>query len=197
MVRLERLDAADIERHLDALAELRIAVFREYPYLYDGTRAYEERYVRGFASSPASTLIVAIDDGSVVGASTAMPLSAHGDREVLVPALRRAGYEPQNVYYFGESVLLPAYRGQGIGHRFFDLREEAATTRGFSVAAFCAVERAEDDPRKPADYVPHDAFWSKRGYRRRPEAVAPFRWTDVGERSESDKPMVFWTRELS
>ena len=197
MVQLERLGAHDVERHLGALAALRIAVFREYPYLYDGTLAYEERYLRGFAGSPASTLIVARDGERVVGASTAMPLTAHGDRDVMVPALARAGYTAERVYYFGESVLLAAYRGHGIGHRFFDLREEAAREHGFTVAAFCAVERGEDDPRKPHDYVPHDAFWTKRGYVRRPEAVALFRWTDVGEHAESQKPMVFWTKELA
>ena len=60
------------------------------------------------------------------------------------------GFALGQVFYFGESVLLPAYRGQGLGHRFFDEREDYARRLGrFNTTAFCAVERAEDDPRRP------------------------------------------------
>ncbi len=34
-----------VEPWLDALAQLRIAVFRDYPYLYDGDLSYERRYL--------------------------------------------------------------------------------------------------------------------------------------------------------
>ena len=197
MVEIERLEGTDVERHLDALARLRIAVFREYPYLYDGSLAYEQRYLRGFAEHAASTLVIARDGADVVGASTALPLLAHGDADVLGPALEAAGYAPARVYYFGESVLLPAYRGQRIGHAFFDEREAAARAHGYPIAAFCAVERPDDHPARPAPYVPHDAFWSRRGYVKRPAAVAMFRWTDLGDAHESAKPMVFWTKELT
>ncbi len=51
-IRIEALAGAALQRALPALARLRIAVFRAYPYLYDGDLAYEEDYVRKFAASP-------------------------------------------------------------------------------------------------------------------------------------------------
>lgn len=33
---------------LDDLARLRIAVFHDFPYLYEGTRDYEEKYLQLF-----------------------------------------------------------------------------------------------------------------------------------------------------
>lgn len=193
---VELLAGDALGTYLDALAHLRMTVFREYPYLYEGTLDYERAYLRGFAASPRGTLVIARDGARVVGASTAMPLADHSDAPLMAPALAAAGYAPERVYYFGESVLLASERGRGIGHAFFDLREQAALRHGFDVCAFCAVERPPDHPARPPDYRPHDAFWTRRGYRRRPEVVATFAWRDIGEPTSTDKPMVFWTREL-
>ena len=100
------------------------------------------------------------------------------------------------MFYFGESVLLPDYRGQGIGHAFFDHREAAARSWGASHASFCAVVRPADHPARPADYVPLDAFWTKRGYVRQPGLVVRLAWQEIGEPAPSEKPLTFWLRPL-
>ena len=38
------LAGADLEAALDGVADLRITVFRDWPYLYDGSREYEREY---------------------------------------------------------------------------------------------------------------------------------------------------------
>ena len=43
----------DLQPHLDGLGRLRIAVFRDYPYLYDGTLEYEREYLQSYLKSPA------------------------------------------------------------------------------------------------------------------------------------------------
>ena len=53
------------------------------------------------------------DDETVVGASTGLPMIA-ADEAFRAPFIA-AGIDPARVFYFGESVLLPEYRGQGIG----------------------------------------------------------------------------------
>lgn len=197
-VRVLPVRGALAEPYLDALARLRIEVFREFPYLYDGSAEYEHGYLRSYATSDKSTLVIAVDAAldEVVGVSTALPLRDHDDAEALAPALVLAGYAPEQTYYFGESVLRRTYRGRGIGHAFFDAREQAARELGFTLAAFCAVERPLDHPARPHDYVPHDAFWTRRGYVRRADLVARFAWRDLGETHDTSKPMVFWLKEL-
>lgn len=155
-VTIETARGAGALPHFDALALLRIEVFGEFPYLYQGTLEYEQRYLASYAQSACSVVVIARDGDQVVGASTALPLLEHGEN--LAPVFAQAGLDPERVYYFGESVLRAAYRGRGIGHAFFDRREAAAREHGFAITAFCAVVRPVDHPSRPKDYVPHDAF---------------------------------------
>lgn len=102
----------------------------------------------------------------------------------------------ESVFYFGESVLLPEYRGRGIGHAFFDQREAYARALGrFRCTAFCSVDREDDDPRRPPEYRPNDAFWHKRGYRRRAGMTMHLPWKETG-RGEVIHPLTFWLRDL-
>lgn len=194
-VRIERVRGSALEPHLQDLAALRCEVFREYPYLYEGSLAYERRYLASYARSPRSVLVLARDGAQVVGASTALPLAEHDEQ--LAPLFAEAGFDPARVFYFGESVLRRSYRGQRIGHAFFDEREAAARELGFALASFCAVVRPEGHPARPADYVAHDAFWHKRGFRPAPELVAQFSWRDLGDAEETSKQMAFWLKELA
>lgn len=179
---------------IPALARLRVTVFRDFPYLYEGSAAYEEKYLAKYIDLPEGTIVVAREGAEIVGASTALPLAKAGKSEQK-PFLD-AGIDFAGIYYFGESVLLSAYRGRGAGVAFFNQREARALALGFRTAAFCAVERPADHPRRPRDYVPLDQFWTKRGYTKRPELRTSFAWQDLDETAESSKPMVFWTREL-
>jgi len=184
----------EITPHLPALAELRMRVFRDWPYLYDGDAQYEERYLRTYRDSWRSVVVLAFDGGRVVGASTGLPLS--DETEEIRAAFDGHLVKVEHVFYCGESVLLPEYRGLGVGHRFFDLREAHARALGdFRWTAFCAVERDADDPRRPAFHRGNEVFWRKRGYTHRPELRAHLNWSEVG-RGEQPHTLSFWLRPL-
>ena len=192
---LKRLTGDALNQVLDDLAGLRIAVFREWPYLYDGDRDYERRYLSRFAASKHAVVIGAYDDDRLVGAATGAPLADHFDE--FAGPFRAAGLDPDGYFYFGESVLLKAYRGRGIGVRFFKEREAAARAAGYGRIAFCGVVRPDDHPMRPADYVPLDGFWRNRGYRPMAGIRCEFPWRDIGDAQETAKPMQFWARDLS
>jgi len=187
---------ADIVEHVDALAALRIRVFRDFPYLYDGDIDYERDYLATYTASPRSLAFLVHDGDRLIGATTALPVV--DEEAAFREPLQAAGVDTARVFYFGESLLVPEYRGRGLGHAFFDAREAWARQAGdFNIACFCAVQRPRDHPLRPHGYQPLDGFWRKRGYQRRDDISASYRWQDVDEPVETDKRLVFWLRHLA
>jgi GNAT superfamily N-acetyltransferase len=189
------LTGDEIKTVLADLARLRITVFRDWPYLYDGTLAYEEEYLAKFAKAKGAVCVVARDGDLIVGASTAAPMIEHADE--FGEPFKKAGYDLSKIFYCGESVLLKSHRGHGLGHAFFDHREaQARTLGGFTHSTFCRVVRPDDHPLKPKDYVPLDGFWRKRGYAPVDGIVATYSWKDVDRDEETIHPMQFWMKAL-
>lgn len=156
--------------------------------------AYEKNYLETYARSERAFLFAVYDGNQMVGATTAIPLPDEAP-EVQMP-FQKAGYELDTVFYFGESVLLPAYRGLGLGNRFFDEREaHAQKFAQCTMTCFCAVQRPEDHPLRPADYRPLDEFWQKRGYQRDSSLQSEMIWPDRNETVETAKTMIYWTKK--
>lgn len=191
--RLTEVAGPELGPWLDALGGLRIAVFREFPYLYEGDLDYERRYLSVYLACPrARVVLVQNAAGTLVGATTCLPLEDEDEafREPFV----RSGLDPAAWLYLGESLLLPGWRGRGIGKVFFERREAHARRLGLSQAAFCAVDRPLSHSLRPPAHRALDGFWADRGYVRRPDLRAEYRWKDIGEPAETPKTLTFWTK---
>lgn len=187
---------ASIASVFEHLAQLRIEVFKAFPYLYEGSIDYEKEYLRVYAEAESAFLFAVYDETKMVGATTCIPL-INETSDVQEPFVN-AGIELESVFYFGESILLPDYRGLGLGHRFFDERE--AHARSFDtckITSFCSVVRPENHPLRPSDYQPLDKFWTKRGYNKTTSLKSTFEWLDIGESQPTQKEMIYWTKKLS
>lgn len=180
--------------YIEDLARLRIQVFRDFPYLYDGNMEYEERYLHTFLGAPDSVLVIAFDGPRVIGASSGLPLAAETSN-LQSPFLENE-YAIDRIFYYGESVLQKAYRGQGVGVRFFEERERwARGLERFDWLTFCGVIRPEDHPQRPREYVPLDSFWRNRGFIPT-NLIGYISWQDLGETIETAKPLRFWMKNL-
>lgn len=191
-VEVRPLTGSEIAAALDDLALLRITVFAAYPYLYDGDAAYEAEYLAEYAAARDAVLVAAFDGARIVGAATAAPMM-HQKAEFRSP-FEAQGIDTARLFYFGESVLLPEYRGAGIGHAFFDQREARARACGANAACFAAVVRADDHPARPADYAPLDPFWAKRGYALVPGLTMELAWKEHGSEAEQLHEMQYWMK---
>ncbi len=181
--------------YLEAVGALRLSVFHEYPYLYEGTMAEEFHYLRTYADAESSLVVLALDGSQIVGATTCLAMT-EGDASFRV-CFEQQGWDLGQICYFGESVLLPEYRGRGAGKVFFEQRLHHAAQLGAKWATFCAVDRPTNHPRCPKDYRPLDPFWETQGFQKHPELQATFVWKEIGELIESPKTLTFWLKALS
>ncbi len=194
VVRVESFFGSEIKALIPALAELRIEVFRDFPYLYEGDLDYEMNYLKIYPASPRSVLVAAFDGDQIVGASTALPLIDEADY-VQAPFLAQH-FDLESIYYFAESVLKKDYRGLGVGNLFFDGREKAARDLEFKKAFFCSVVRSSNHASKPPNYQSLEPFWEKRGFVKKENMVSQFSWKDLGDEVETFKEMIYWMKDL-
>lgn len=188
------VSGAQIKPHIPELAKLRIQVFREYPYLYEGTDENEADYLQTYTRSPRAMVALAFEQGRLFGASTGLPMADE------VAAFRQPfedkGINTQDLFYGGETVLLADFRGRGFYRSFLEARENYAHGLGLKTICFCAVRRERDDPRKPEGYQPLDEVWKHFGYQPRADLVAHFPWKEVGGAEEINHDLMFWLKTL-
>ena len=184
-----------IKPYLSSIARLSVEVFREYPYLCDTHTENEIDHLKKYPLSEESIAVILFDGSEVVGAATGIPLSE--ESEALQKPFIQNDLDLNKYYHFGEALLLKAYRSRGVGHHFYELREDHARKLGhYEYACFYMIDRAEDDPLKPADYYPLDDFWRKRGFVHHKELKTLQKWKSHYEEAESEKDCSFWIKKL-
>ena len=194
-IEIQTLTGVAIGEYLEQLSALRMAIFREWPYLYDDSPAQELRYIARYVRNEGAVLVAAFnDEGELVGAATGQPLIHELD--AFQTQLQCTGRAPELTFAIGEILLHKNYRGQGVGHRFLDEMEQHARELGYGSTSFWTVERPSDHLLRPADCRSLDGFWQKRGYVPCPSATLTFHWKDIGEAEESAKLIQMWIRDL-
>ena len=179
---------------LDQLAQLRINVFREFPYLYDGNIDYETEYLSVYQNTNESMVILVYLNSKLIGASTCIPLSCESDE--FKDNFLKNDFNLDKIMYFGESILLKEYRGNKIGHRFFEMRESFAQKqiKDLEVTTFCAVDRPVNHPLRPAGYQGLATFWMRMGYEKT-EMKVYYPWKDIDQKEENNKAMSIWIKK--
>jgi GNAT superfamily N-acetyltransferase len=191
MLTFLRLRGEEARRYVDQLASIRLKVFWEYPYLYEGTLEYEKKYLETYFKAKNSFIFLVQDGDKIVGATTSILASEEEE------SFQRVFTSPEKVFYFGESVLLHEYRGRGLGKKFFEEREAfARSIPGVKTLSFCAVERSATHPLKPADYKPLDEFWNMMGFHKSPGLTTEYEWQDRNELQSTKKKMQYWIKEI-
>jgi len=194
-VTIQPLIGEQINKHIDEFAHLRINIFKNYPYLYDGNINYEKEYLKVYLQSQNSVLIGAFYNNELVGGATAILLQ---DSYPEVQQLFLAqNYNINNMVYFGESVLLDRFQNSGIGHKFFINRELFALSyKNVSYTTFCYVNRKNDNL-KPNTYNEHKLhnLWNTHRYIEDNSLTTYFAWQDIGDSIETQKPMQFMLKK--
>ena len=182
----------EIVPYIKDLARLRIEVFREYPYLYDGNFEYEEKYLSKFSEVEDAYLVLVFDKEQVIGAFTGIPMRFEDTTIVSHIPLDTLN----NSFYLSEIILQKNFRGKGIGmHLFHLLEEKIIGLKKYNRIYFASVVRPENHPQKPTGYKSLDAMWLSKGYSPTPY-LCTLSWKEVDEQAESEKTLALWEKEI-
>lgn len=188
------LTGAAIADGLDDVATLRLDIFQEYPYLYQGRREDELNYLVTYAEAPDACIILAYDGSVIIGAATGMPL-IHEDAQ-MVDAFAGTSFSLEELYYVGELLFRPAYRNCGLGQKLLARLESHIHSLGRYRKLTCAtVERLDDHPLRPHDYIPVTRFLARTGFVRLPGMTTHITWSET-DGVKRDHHMQFWSKKL-
>ena len=177
----------------DEVATLRLEIFREYPYLYQGRREDERKYLGTYAEAPDACVILAYDGDAVIGAVAGMPL-IHEDAQMR-DAFAGTAFPLSEAYYVGELLFRPAYRNGGLGRKLLARLESHIRSLGGYTLTCATVERPDDHPLRPRDYIPITRFLARTGFARLPGVTTHFMWRET-DGIVRDHPMQFWGKQL-
>jgi hypothetical protein len=194
-IKISVFKGSAIKPYLTSIARMRVEIFNDYPHLRKNELDYEINRLREYTETPDSIAVIVFDGSTPVGAALGIPL------ELEMPDLQRPllerGLNLNEYYYFGKSIILNPYRGRGIGHHLFELREQhALNLKRFKYTCFWDVVRPENHPLKPSSYMSLVDFWRKLGYVKCPDLTFTLSWKDLEEDEASAKETVYWVKEL-
>lgn len=190
---MQIIHGKEIKNHIDELGRFRIEIFREYPYLYEGSLEYERAYLRRYSENAESFLIITKDSLGIVGACTGIPIS--GESQEFQSFFLETN--KNEIYYIGEVMLRPGARGKKLGSRLLAAALSLIDPNQYKKVALCTVDRGSNHPLSPENYCPPDYLWRKFAFQKVAHLTAYLDWKDIGQTHETRKPMNVWFREHS
>ncbi len=188
------LTGKQAERHCDNIAQIRITLFSEYPYLYQGTIACEKEYLRTYFESSNASILLVFDKGDIVGFSSSIPLSQE-THELKRPFIEK-GLDCNEYLYIGEVMIHPLYRGKGIARYFLEFHENKARQEGYEYTTFMTVDRPDDHPCKPKNFKPVDEIWQHFGYKLLPDMKVSMGWLQVDTETKTLNTLSLWYKKV-
>lgn len=164
---IKLLTKEEVTPLLPFVANLRINIFREYPYLYEGNFKEEMDDLEHCAKLPKNALAIAYHEDTPVGFLYGIPLvefAPHFENSVL-DLFKEKNLEPESCYYFADIIILPEHRGNNLSKKLFDALEMYAQEQGYRSASFI-TESHESHPLKPINYKSLDPLWNSLQYKK-------------------------------
>src|SRR3989344_6676611 len=130
-IKIRSFTGGGIKPYIPTIVKLRKEV------LEIGNLEAEIQNLKKLSQCKETIAILVFDGPKIVGASIGFPLE--DEPSSIRTFFTKARLNPVDYFYFGESVLQKPYRGRGLGHHLFDLREaHVKHLKRFKYICFCS-----------------------------------------------------------
>ncbi len=189
-IKIRSLIGAGIRTYIPSIVQVRSEVLRDLPYLRSGSVEEDTFYLQRLSQIKDAIAVLVFDGTQVIGVAMGLPLE--NERPLLKKPLFDQGENLADYYLFGICVLLPSYRGRGIAHHFFDIREtHVQHLKRFKKVCLTELVSPKTTQEQSSAYISLDSLWKKRGYVQHQNLLCKYTW-----RLEPIS-LVYWIKELS
>lgn len=193
-IQLKTLQFHDVEPLWPQIVKLMDAVYMEYPNLYDGAGDGYDYNLDVFRKARDTHFCLIFDGPKIVGFIGSMCMEDAVTS--YMKHLTAKNIPLQSKYYIGETVILPEYRGKGLGKKLHEAAETHARHLDYSEFWLCTLDESRVTTPAPAKYSSGEKFWRNRGFTRHPELIFNTRYKAVGESAETAHGMIFYSKRL-
>ena len=193
-IEIKVIQGMDARQYLNDIAEMRIVMFKEFPYLYDGSIEDERQYLEGYFKSETSTIILVFDGDEVVAFSSVISLADEMD-EIKQPFIDK-GLPLDEYAYIGEMMIKPEYRQQGLLYRLKEKQEAIIREHRYQNVIFMTVYRDQDHIARPHNYKDPAIVWRHFGYEILPNMRIEMPWQRVDTGKEEMNYLDVWYKKL-
>ncbi|NRB10457.1 MAG: GNAT family N-acetyltransferase [Rickettsiaceae bacterium] len=192
---IKALTGIEAREYFNEIANLRINIFCEFPYLYKGTLEYEQEYLNMYFDSKNSLIQLVFDQhNNVVGFTSFIPLK-ETITEIQQPFINN-NINIAEYYYFGDAIIKPSHRGQGILRELFSYNETTAQKKGYNNVVFMTVIRPDHHPIKPNNYRSLEPIWQYFGYKLLENIEINLAWEQVDSKKQENNTLRIWKNSL-
>lgn len=180
--------------YLDQMAFIRVNLFKEFPYLYEGNLDEERVYLSHYTRSARSLLCLVLDKGKPVGFASGLVLDDFLE-EVKAP-FKKLQLDLKSYFYIGEILIYPIYRSFGLLKKVFELLEAYAYFQKYSALTFVTVDRRLNHSAYPQEYRSLEPVWQYFGYKKELGMRVEMSWRQVDSHNEEKNTLSVWNKFL-
>ena len=177
---------------LKDITDLCVTIYKEYPYLYEGTQEEYFPFIEHYAHSEHGIACLLFDNERLVGVAIGMPLNEMRDKYQAPFTNARPQENFREIFYLGEFLLVKDYRGRGLGKKIYLEFERSVTN--MKKICFCKIDETDRKILETENYRPLDGFWEKFGFHKCEDVSVTVNWQNVGELEESPHQLVYWLK---
>lgn len=186
-IHLETFKGNAISPYIQDITDLSLTIYREYPYLYEGTEEEYMPFIEYYSYSQNGIACILFDNDKPIGVAIGMPMNEMREKykQPLLNYYTETDFD--SLFYLGEFLLLKEYRGQGFSKQMYLELEQQVRKTGFSSKIFfCEID----------NYRSLDKFWSKLGFKLCGNLSFTVYWRNVSELEDSPHNMIYLMKSL-
>ncbi|MDQ5890937.1 MAG: hypothetical protein QG604_811 [Candidatus Dependentiae bacterium] len=185
--------------YIEHIAHLRITMFKEFPYLYEGSFDGEKKHLETYCSSPKYLVLLLLKDTHVVGFFNAIPLAENGPdslSEIQAPFIAQ-GIDMAPYLYVGEVMVLKEFRRPHLIQFLYAYGEALARELGKDYLIFAMVKRPREHLARPADYQSLELLCAYFGFAIMKGMEIHASWKQIDTQKKEPNTLAIWCKKVT